>query len=363
MIIPGTHYTLHWFMQCKISDPAQIPEFKYVPIPTGASSLPFGTAPYVPTVQISQTKTDWVVIDQSPYLADAKKIVLCLAKCINTHNFTIFDARDLMASLDLSLPIISHEETVCELDFLERQRKGLVVSYSGRKRKFEMTDEYFCAKKSRTSSSSTSSVTRQLLAMLANGPVTSFHAAQQLRAPEELVEQVAEVLAVIGQVTVMNGTIRSTQILPSMSTHFSSPESPLHSIEDSFDNDRIPETPPQSMPMWDPVDPTDSFLSSTPSRPYATRSAGRKLKVEPDDSLFFSYHQTSLVPSCEAPRVPIQRDTQFEDRSWGHPSDALNLLSSTFSASRGLTSDMGFDSHLDLTDASDFFQSNFWEQY
>jgi len=81
----------------------------------------------VPTVQISQTKTDWVVIDQGPYLADAKKIVLCLAKCINTHNFTIFDARDLMASLDLFLPIISPEETVCALDFLERQRKGLVV--------------------------------------------------------------------------------------------------------------------------------------------------------------------------------------------------------------------------------------------
>jgi len=226
-----------------------------------------------------------------------------------------------------------------------------------------MTDEYYGSKKSRTTSS-TSSVTRQLLDMLANGPVTTFHAAQQLRSSEELVEQVAEVLAVIGQVTVMNGTIRSTQIL-SMSTHFPpSPESPLHSVDDSFDNDRIPETPPQSMPMWDPVD-TDSFLSTSPSsRPYATRSAGRKLKVEPDDSLFFSSYQTSL-PTYEAPRVTTattQKDTHYDDRSWGQPSDALNLLS--FSAtSRGLSSDMGFDSHLDLNDASDFFQSNFWEQY
>jgi len=68
------------------------------------------------------------VVAQDPYITDAKVILQSLAKCLNQHNFTIFDARDLMPSLNLSLPLISHEETICELEFLERQRKGIVVS-------------------------------------------------------------------------------------------------------------------------------------------------------------------------------------------------------------------------------------------
>jgi hypothetical protein len=369
MIIPGTHYTLHWFMQCKISDPAQVPEFKYVPIPTGATTLPFGTAPYVPTVQISQTKTDWIVIDQTPYLSDAKKIIVTLAKCINTHNFTIFDARDLMPSLELTLPLISHEETACELDFLERQRKGLAcVSYCNRKRKLEMSDDYYSAKKSRVSNgdSATTTTTRMLLDMLSYGPVTTYHAAQQLQVPEELVEQVVEVLSVVGQVSVLNGTIRSTsqqqeQLFPTLSTQFpDSPQSP-HSIEDSYENcDPVPETPPHSMPMWDPVD-TELTLSS--SRPYATRSStSRKLKVEPDDSFFFP--SANYLPSAQQSSAYAQSREQYD--SWGHPSsDALSLLSSisfAASSSKSISSDMGFEATLDLNDSSDFF--HFWpEQY
>lgn len=353
-------------MQCKISDPAQVPEFKYVPIPTGATTLPFGTAPYVPTVQISQTKTDWVVIDQTPYLSDAKKIIVTLAKCINTHNFTVFDARDLMSSLDLSLPLISQEETACELDFLERQRKGLAcVSYCNRKRKFEMSDEYYSAKKSRVSTagdSTTTTTTRMLLDMLAYGPVTIYHAAQQLQVPEELVEQVVEVLSVVGQVSVVNGTVSSTspqqeEAFPSLSAQFPSPQSP-HSIEDSFEHDPVPETPPHSMPMWDPVD-TEPLSVPSP-RPYATRSStSRKLKVEPDDSFFFpSAHYISPVQQAAA---YTQSREQYDN--WGpSSSDALSILSSlSFAASSSksiISSDMGFE---DLNDSSDYF---FWpEQY
>jgi len=355
-------------MQCKISDPAQVPEFKYVPIPTGATTLPFGTAPYVPTVQISQTKTDWVVIDQTPYLSDAKKIIVTLAKCINTHNFTIFDARDLMSSLELTLPLISHEETACELDFLERQRKGLAcVSYCNRKRKFEMPDEYYSAKKSRlsTGDSATTTTTRMLLDMLSFGPVTTYHAAQQLQVPEELVEQVVEVLSVVGQVSVMNGTISSTspqaqqeEPFPSLSAQFPSPQSP-NSIEDSFEHDPVPETPPHSMPMWDPVVDTEPLSVSSP-RPYATRSStSRKLKVEPDDSFFFpSAHYISPVQQSSAYTQPRE---QYD--SWSPPSDALSILSSlsfAASSSKSISSDMGFEA-LDLNDSSDYF---FWpEQY
>ena len=345
MVIPGTHYTLHWFMQCKISDPTQVPEFKYVPISTGASTLPFGTAPYVPTVQISQTKSDWVVVTQDSYITDAKVVLQTLAKCLNQHNFTIFDARDLMCNLNLSLPLISHEETICELEFLERQRKGIVVSYQNRhKRKYSPVKlEGPSAKRPRLEVTSTSSATRLLLDLLSYGPVSVSNAAQQLRVKEKLIEQVVDVLMVVGQVTVANGFITSTQAFTSMPP--SSPTSSLSSCDDSFGP--IPETPPQAMPMWDSKDGRqkreDSFSDpsslSLCSLPSITRS---------------------LFPHNPPP--PTQPARSRDDRVWT-PMDVG--VFSVSSCKGSTTNDMCFESNLDLSDSSivDFFQSSFWDQY
>jgi hypothetical protein len=382
MVIPGTHYTLHWFMQCKISDPSQVPEFKYVPISTGATTLPFGTAPYVPTVQISQTKSDWVVVAQDPYITDAKVILQSLAKCLNQHNFTIFDARDLMPSLNLSLPLISHEETICELEFLERQRKGIVVSYQNRyKRKASPVKlEGTSAKRPRLEVTSISSATRMLLDLLSYGPVSIPNAAHQLQVKEKLIEQVVDVLMVVGQVTVANGLVTSTQSLTaSMGFHCPpSPKSPLSSCDDSYGP--IPETPPQSMPMWD-------SRSEEPARPYATRSStNRKNRVDEDgldQSLILpSIYQPLLSQSLLArpmfqlpgsmphnPPPPTQPARPREsDRVWAAPSLDVGTFSSINNdkfSNKSIANEMSFDSNLDLGDSSvvDFFQSSFWDQY
>lgn len=393
-VIPGTHYTLHWFMQCKISDPSQVPEFKYVPISTGATTLPFGTAPYVPTVQISQTKSDWVVVPQDPFIVDAKAILPYLAKYLNQHNFTIFDARDLMHTLSLKLPLISHEETICELEFLERQRKGIVVSYQNRyKRKASSVklEDGSPSKRPRLEVTSISSATRMLLDLLAYGPISVPQAAQQLQVKEKLIEQVVDVLLVVGQVTSNNGMVSSTQYItsPSYTTNTgpphcpptpNSPKSPTSSCEDSYGP--IPETPPQSMPLWD----SQTTPSDQSSRPYATRSSTlrktqNKSEEEPQTdnktrnlpSLFHQQSglmQSSLRPLMQLPHStppPTQparpRDTAAP--SW-LPPPTMSSEPGPFSGKReSISHDMSFESNLDLADSSivDFFQSSFWDQY
>lgn len=387
LVIPGTHYTLHWFMQCKITDPSQVPEFKYVPISTGATTLPFGTAPYVPTVQISQTKSDWVVVPQDPFLADAKVILQCLAKCLNQHNFTIFDARDLTHNLLLKLPLISHDETMCELDFLERQRKGIVVGYQNRyKRKASPVKmEEGPNKRPRLEATGISSATRMLLDLIAYGPVTIVQAAQQLGVKETLIEKVVDVLTVVGHLTISNGLITSTQHLvgsPSMGQCPPSPTSPLSSsCDESYGP--IPETPPQAMPMWDSSEHSES--ESTPSR-YATRSSTKAQKKSKHDSVssktaFASAFGVQPPPVQHRPLVQlssVQRPLSFApppteparppkeetETIWSQPLDAGSF--SVLSADKFTSKiEMSFDSHMDLADSSlvDFFQSSFWDSY
>jgi hypothetical protein len=392
MVIPGTHYTLHWFMQCKISDPSQVPEFKYVPISTGATTLPFGTAPYVPTVQISQTKSDWSVVMQDSYVSDAHVILQCLAKCLNQHNFTIFDARDLMPTLTVSLPLITHDETICELEFLERQRKGIVVSYSNRyKRKSSPVKlEGSSHKKPRLEVTSISSATRMLLDLLTYGPVSIAQAAQQFQVKEKLIEQVVDVLMVVGQVTMANGLITSTTLTTTPShcpPSPRSPKSPASSCDDSYGP--IPETPPQSMPMWDSSrsDQAYALSSSTQpstSRPYATRSSTvRKVNRDEDNE------QNVLLPSLYQPMLPSQSlltrppfhlpgslphnpppptqpaRSRDSDRVWASPLDVGSFSSNTDKFHKSIANEMGFDANLDLSESSilDFFQSSFWDQY
>jgi len=383
MVIPGTHYTLHWFMQCKISDPSQVPEFKYVPISTGATTLPFGTAPYVPTVQISQTKSDWVVVAQEPYITDAKVILQCLAKCLNQHNFTIFDARDLMPSLNLNLPLISHDETICELEFLERQRKGIVVSYQNRYKRKSSPNvklEGTSAKRPRLEVTSISSATRMLLDLLSYGPVSIQNAAEHMKVKEKLIEQVVDVLMVVGQVTVANGLVMSTQSLTgSMSLPCQSPprspKSPISSCDDSYGP--IPETPPQSMPMWD--------SRSEEPRPYATRSSAlRKNSRDEDGSVDQSlaalpsiyqpmFAQSLLVrPMFQLPGSlphnpppPTQPARPRDERVWVTSMDAGSFINPD-KFNKTIASEMSFvDANLELGDSSivDFFQSSFWDQY
>jgi hypothetical protein len=362
MVIPGTHYTLHWFMQCKISDPSQVPEFKYVPISTGATSLPFGTAPYVPTVQISQTKSDWSVVCQEPYITDAKVILQSLAKCLNQHNFTIFDARDLMPALPLKLPLISHEETICELEFLERQRKGTVVAYQNRlKRKFSSGNFESDSpnKRIRLDASSTCAATQSLLDLLSFGPVTIPLAAQQLQVKEKLIEQIVDVLTVVGHANLANGVITSSVQAPSLS-HPASPSS----TEDSYGP--IPETPPQSMPMWD----AGKNEGEVSPRPYGTRSASRRVSFvsmdeEETEQKVVPSHTFNLPPPTQP---PVRFCVKEEEREWAPILDigSFSVSSADKFPVHKSSNEMTFESNLnlDLGESSimDYFQS-FWDQY
>jgi len=305
-------------------------------------------------------------------------ILQSLAKSLNQHNFTIFDARDLMPSLELTLPLISHEETICELEFLERQRKGIVVSYQNRyKRKTSPVKlEGTSAKKPRLEVTSIGCATRMLLDLLGNGPVSIPNAAQQLQVKEKLIEQVVDVLMVVGHVTMASGLITSTQLtasagFPSPSSP-RSPKSPLSSCDDSYGP--IPETPPQAMPMW------DSSKAGEQTRPYATRSSTLR-KTNGDDTLdqatVFPIYQPLLpssflarpmlqfpAPLPHSPPPPTQpakpRDV---DRVWVTSSlDVGSFSSDKFS--NKIASEMSFDSNLELGDSiADFFQSSFWDQY
>jgi len=399
LVIPGTHYTLHWFMQCKISDPLQVPEFKYVPISTGSTTLPFGTAPYVPTVQISQTKSDWVLVPQEPFVSDAKVILQCLAKCLNQHNFTIFDARDLMHTLSIKLPLITQEETVCELEFLERQRKGIVIGYQNRyKRKASQIklEAESPTKRPRLSQVTTGAATRLLLDFLgSNGSVSMSQAADHLSVKESLLEKIVEVLTVVGHVTVMDGVISPTSYMPSCSDlsvpHSCppSPKSPLSSCDDSYGP--IPETPPQSMPMWEATivkdDPLALTINSSSSRPYVTRSSMRKKQEEEKDQRPVFSHIPGLLSnrpssvhlhgtpfSVPPPTQPARpRQESSERNMWinnsnttgdsGFGSSSLSLASDRYQPVK--SDQLNFDTSLDLVDNTivDFFQTSFWDQY
>jgi len=371
LVIPGTHYTLHWFMQCKITDPSQVPEFKYVPISTGATTLPFGTAPYVPTVQISQTKSDWVVVPQEPFLADAKTILQCLAKCLNQHNFTIFDARDLTHTLPLKLPLISHEETLCELDFLERQRKGIVVGYQNRyKRKASpVKSEEGPNKKPRLEvTTSVSAVTRSLLDTISYGPLSVAQVAHQLQVKEKLIEKVVDILSVVGSLVVSKGLISLPQHM--LSPHPGSPTSPLSSCDDSYGP--IPETPPQSMPMWE----SEEDDEDSSSRPYATRSSTKSKGSRKSYSPYSQPPPVSHRPLVQlaSQRCPLSfappptepvRPREETESLWATPVDNGSFVSSIALAPKSIANDINFESALDLSDSalSDFFQSSFWDQY
>jgi hypothetical protein len=340
-----------------------------VPISTGAKTLPFGTAPYVPTVQISQTKSDWVVVAQDPFVADAKVVLQCLAKCLNQHNFTVFDARDLMTTLPLSLPLISHDETICELEFLERERQGIVIAYANRyKRKASPVKlEGSPSKRPRLEVSPISSATRMLLDLLTCGPVGIQQAAERLQIKEKIIEQVVGVLTVIGRVTITNGLITST---PSFTSQCPPSPRPPNSSSSDDSYGPIPETPPQSMPMWDSRTDVESQSSSTSSHPCSTRSSSRCNRGEqeaflPSPKTQSCYNHPSSWSFVHTP-PPTQPPRSREcDRAWTAPSFELGSFIPSDKFNKSILNDMSFESNLDTISDSiaDLFQSNFWDQY
>lgn len=375
VVVPSTHYTLHWFMQCKISDPLEVPEFKYVPIPTGATTLPYGTAPYVPTVQISQTKSDWTVVPQEPFLSDAKAIVQCLTKCLNQHNFTIFDARDLMQTLSLKLPLISHEETVCELDFLERQKQGLFIGYQNQyKRKASPVKLEPNCKRPRLDTS-TSTLTRMLLELLLTGPVSLTQAVQLLGAKESLLTKVIGVLSAIGHVSFNEGLISSTSLTPALSSLKGCPPRTPPSCDDSDDSDDpIPETPPYFMPNWDSV-----INGSVPDLEFESPFPALVCKEEPP-----SFPQVLSEPP---PTVlsPLQRSSfpklahPLPQASYSTPPPTQparakvepDRVKPQYPMDLGSISILSFDKLVPLNfepldfieNPVDFYQSSFWDQF
>jgi len=351
-------------------------------------------------VQISQTKSDWVLVPQEPFVSDAKVILQCLAKCLNQHNFTIFDARDLMHSLSIKLPLITQEETVCELEFLERQRKGIVIGYQNRyKRKASQVklEAESPTKRPRLHQVTTGAATRMLLDLLnsSGSSVSIPQAADHLGIKESLLEKIVDVLTVVGHVTVMDGVISPTPYLPSSSdlsvpNHSCppSPKSPLSSCDDSYGP--IPETPPQSMPMWEAQtvvkDDPLSLNVNNAVRPYATRSSLRKKQEEEkvvDQRPVFSLQ--ALLPnqprsvhlhgtpfSVPPPTQPARPRPEVTERVWintsgdtsGFGSSSIMSLS-TSDRYQPVKSDLNFDTNLDLVDNTivDFFQTSFWDQY
>jgi hypothetical protein len=313
------------------------------------------------------------LVPQDPFVKDAQVILQCLAKSLNQHNFTIFDARDLMHTLPMQLPLITQEETICELEFLERQRKGIVIGYQNRyKRKASPVKlEMESPSKRPRIELTTSTATRVLLELLSSGPISISKAAENMGAKETLIQKVVDVLLVVGHVTVLNGLISSTPLTPSLPpTCPPSPKSPISSCDDSYGP--IPETPPQSMPMWDP-----SVKDDQSARPYATRFSMRKKQEEKMDTrpLFSlqalqlhaqqrpTVHIHSTSYSVPPPTQPARPRVDVLDRTWGNsPTETMNSFPiDKFSSCR---SDLHFDSNLDLADTSivDLF-NNFWDQY
>jgi len=300
-----------------------------------------------------------------------------------------------MTSLNIALPLISFEETICELDFLERLRKGIVVSYQNRyKRKASPVKlEGSSPKRPRLEVTSASSATRLLLDLLSCGPISISQAAMQLQVKEKLIEQVVEVLLVVGHVSVANGLVSSVMSLnhspkngPICTSVPHSPKSPGSSCDDSYGP--IPETPPQSMPMWDSSRYDDQ---SGGLRPYATRGALKKTFKEEDTCMDSGVLLPSLyqpigihsqahltrppifqlpgpLPHSAPPPTQPARSSRESDRVWADPAldvGSFPSLTTDKFCNKGITNDMSFDPNLDLGDSSivDFFQSSFWDQY
>eukprot|EP01126_Amoeba_proteus_P012021 TRINITY_DN1492_c0_g1_i2.p1 TRINITY_DN1492_c0_g1~~TRINITY_DN1492_c0_g1_i2.p1 ORF type:complete len:731 (-),score=147.18 TRINITY_DN1492_c0_g1_i2:198-2390(-) len=225
--VPGTPYTLHWFLQSKVvSDSAEsgemIPEFKYVPISTGATALPVGAAPYVPTVQISHTKSEWRQVPQEPFLADAKVLVPSLSKYLN-QQLSIFDLRTIVQSLPLKLPLITHNETMCEIQFLERQVQGIAVPYQCRYKRKEspVQLENVVTKRPRFGKVDSVALTRRLLEDLSNGASLALDTVlQSYGVKRKVIQVVLEVLLTVGTIVVENGFIswsKKSDFFPSSS--------------------------------------------------------------------------------------------------------------------------------------------------
>jgi len=141
---------------------------------------------------------------------------------------------------------------------------------------------------------------------------------------EKIVRQVVDVLVVVGQLSNNNGIISSPSNPCVMS-----PKSPSSSCDDSYGP--IPETPPQSMPMWNNT-PTSTpgnggsgcitnnikldTTEATPNRPYATRSATKAKHESPISSPNSTndFSSSSSMTKTTLPSISsVQTKSRFSD--------------------------------------------------
>jgi len=212
-----------------------------------------------------------------------------------------------------------------------------------------------------------------LLDLLSSGPVSITQAALRLQVKEKVIEQVVDVLMVVGRVTIANGLVTSIPSLPPSSPL--SPKSPPSSSDDSYGP--IPETPPQSMPMWDSSQTDVEPLPSYPGHSSSVRKVQRRDEVVRRDQpvLLPSIYQPSTSRSMfplsgsvshnpPPPTQPVRPPRS--DRVWASTIDVGSLTSLHLDKlNKSILSEMSFDSNLDVSDSSvvDFFQSSFWDQY
>jgi hypothetical protein len=120
---------------------------------------------------------------------------------LNKHNFTIFDARRLATDIShLSLPLITEAETKAELSFLEilARMPGKVQIPCNRKRKCSEFEGERMAKRAKTDFDTTA-VTQRLLDILSTRPFVHIQEiGSLLQVKETKVQQIVDVLAVVG---------------------------------------------------------------------------------------------------------------------------------------------------------------------
>lgn len=143
-----------------------------------------------------------------PYFADANCLIPLLSKNLNKHNFTIFDARNLASSLGkLSLPMISEEDTKAEMNFLEvlarmPEKLSLPLSAYEKRKAHDNSEEERFPKRIKTEVN-TAAVTQRILALLhARHIVHVQEVSALLNVKETKVQQIADVLSVVGSATV-----------------------------------------------------------------------------------------------------------------------------------------------------------------
>lgn len=143
-----------------------------------------------------------------PYFADANFLIPILSKNLNKHNFTIFDARKIARDLTkLSLPLITEEETAAEMAFLEilsRMPEKVQVPSSDHKRKaFEFEEEEVRASKKVKVEVDTAGITHRFLELLHSRHIVHVHEVSSLmKVKETKIQQIADVLSVVGSVFV-----------------------------------------------------------------------------------------------------------------------------------------------------------------